>query len=591
VRVRKWLVLIVALVGAGSLASPSSPSAHVSVCGLPDGTEWIDVAGGDWWQQVFARRGLTLAVGSISATGGPDVPTEARAAGANTVYWDNYMNKRVGTPGKPADPATIVEKANKVFDYAVKVSGCATPIMGENELSGAKLPTPWSTTNAQYRANVLTFLQTLAARGAHPFLAVPTDPSTRGDARTWWQQVGQVAAIVPEVYFAAPKIYNAGPIRGNRILRTSFRKAIRRYMAVGVPAEHLGVFLGFQTTKGSGGREGLEPASSWFRVTKWQALAAKQVSRELNLGSVWSWGWQAWSTFPQEYDPDKPAAACVYLWARDPTLCDGPKAAGAGFNASVTEGQVILPRGAQCRFGKALISGKALTALSDALGDRDAAYSLLLQRTVITRQASPTSTQIAAAQRRLVASVFGNDQQAYAAELDREKLTPSLARGLLTDELRQQLIARRVRTLSPSNAQVRRYYRAHSGATARRVRVAPAASWLGRSSVGIAFEPYAPAQVFRLGVGRRGLASSLWATYRVRPLSAVKSLHSFLLADAAPAVRAALVSDLQQKAFQTSLGSAEKAALDGGTCRLDSFPKPGFVDLPKLFPFLTRASA
>src|SRR5947208_9173287 len=51
-------------------------------------------------------------------------------------------------------------------------------------------------------------------------------------------------------------------------------------------------------------------------------------------------------------DPDKPAAVCVYLWARDPKLCDGPYAAGAGFDASRTEGQIVLPSNVRCTFGR-----------------------------------------------------------------------------------------------------------------------------------------------------------------------------------------------------------------------------------------------
>ena len=46
---------------------------------------------------------------------------------------------------------------------------------------------------------------------------------------------------------------------------------------IGIPVSKLGVFLGFQTTKGSGGREGLE-AEAWFRTVKWQALAARYVA-------------------------------------------------------------------------------------------------------------------------------------------------------------------------------------------------------------------------------------------------------------------------------------------------------------------------
>ena len=44
-------------------------------------------------------------------------------------------------------------------------------------------------------------------------------------------------------------------------------------------------------------------------------------------------------------EADKPAAACVYLWTRNHSLCPGPKMAGRGFDPSLTEGQLILPAG------------------------------------------------------------------------------------------------------------------------------------------------------------------------------------------------------------------------------------------------------
>ena len=36
------------------------------------------------------------------------------------------------------------------------------------------------------------------------------------------------------------------------------------------------------------------------------------------------------------------------LWTRDSSLCDGPDAAGSGFDDSLTEGQIALPQGVQC---------------------------------------------------------------------------------------------------------------------------------------------------------------------------------------------------------------------------------------------------
>lgn len=67
-------------------------------------------------------------------------------------------------------------------------------------------------------------------------------------------------------------------------------------------------------------------------MVKREGLAVRQVAKELAVGSVWSWGWARFAGTPA--DPAKQDAACVYLWTRDPDLCDAPAAAGKGFNPS-----------------------------------------------------------------------------------------------------------------------------------------------------------------------------------------------------------------------------------------------------------------
>jgi hypothetical protein len=76
-------------------------------------------------------------------------------------------------------------------------------------------------------------------------------------------------------------------------------------------------------------------ALPWFGVVKRETLAARQVASELSLASVWSWGW---ATFPgRRTDPATRRAACVYLWTRDRRLCDGPAAAGSGFDRTLAQ--------------------------------------------------------------------------------------------------------------------------------------------------------------------------------------------------------------------------------------------------------------
>ena len=98
--------------------------------------------------------------------------------------------------------------------------------------------------------------------------------------------------------------------------------------------------IGFQTGPGTGGREGLQPRSRWFSVAKWHALAVKQVAKELELAHVWSWGWAQRDA--RSNDPDKTYAACVWLWARDASLCDAPTVLGRELDADTKTGQLGL---------------------------------------------------------------------------------------------------------------------------------------------------------------------------------------------------------------------------------------------------------
>ena len=167
---------------------------------------WLDFADGSvpFWS-MFAKPGVTALASNFI------YPPKLRAGGAQTAYFDLYLNRRVGTTSKPADPATIVDKANKFYEYAAQAMDCSNPVIAENELFGSWLAVPWSATNAQYRSNVLLFLQTLRQRGAQPWLLVNAKPYTDGTAGDWWRQVADVAGIVREVYFPAPLIYKQGP--------------------------------------------------------------------------------------------------------------------------------------------------------------------------------------------------------------------------------------------------------------------------------------------------------------------------------------------------------------------------------------------
>jgi hypothetical protein len=443
------LAVTVALLGAVSDAE-----AEPLPCGLPTTSPlWVDFADAsvEFRMEVFGRPGLVLASAGIPG------PAELRVRGAQTVYWHMKLGRLTGTPTVPADPTTIPAAVETVFQRAALSSGCATPVIALNELNGVHRPTPWLYETAIYRNNVLNLLKGLHDRGAVPFLLIPgpprgyRSPFVGGEAAAWWREVAKYAYLVREMHFNAPHVSVMGSLLGSRTRRIAMRDAIAPFTAIGVPPERLGLLLGFQSTPGAGGREGLEPRAAWLEIVKQDVLAARQVVAELRLSSIWSWGWGTFG--PESADPDKPRAACVYLWTRDPTFCDGIAAAGPGFNASLTAGQIILPEGVHCETGAGSITEAALEELAAVTGNRQAALTALLNRLLYLGEGVDVSpAELDHAEASLVARHFGGDAAAYQAALAGAGLSPALARELVADQLRRQAFEAivQVRYVTPS---------------------------------------------------------------------------------------------------------------------------------------------
>lgn len=156
--------------------------------------------------------------------------------------------------------------------------------------------------------------------GARPYLLISHPPATAGRAARWWRRAARQAHIIRELYIAAPRISARGRVGGRRYLRRAMHRAITDLTSIGVPARRTGLVLGFHSALGKSGRDGLQPDRAWFRVVTLQARAARDVARARGISSIWSWGWSSWN---RAADPDKTAAACIYLWARNSRLCDG----------------------------------------------------------------------------------------------------------------------------------------------------------------------------------------------------------------------------------------------------------------------------
>jgi hypothetical protein len=582
------LVLLVGAVAAACLLAAGRAASNpvwAGQCGIAaQQTVWGEY-GWPTLLPILARPGTLLAVTQQSGVG--DYAAEARARGAATYAFDLKMNAKVGTPNSPADPATIESAAETAYQKAVvRTGGCATPLIVENELFGATTSTPWTASNAQYRANVLALLTDLASLGAHPVLLVSTGPYlASSDAVAWWISVARVADIVREVYLPATNVWPLGPILGNRLLRQSFRAAITPLTSIGIPANRLGIMLSFLSEKGIGGRNGLQPTSAWFQVVKWDALSAKEVSAELGLGSVFSWGWQEWNA--KERDPAKPKAACVWLWARTRTLCNAPRMLGPRFDASLTEGQILLAQGTVCRApGFTPVGARAVGSLQTLTGDRSAALSALFERVVEVEEQPVSRHALLAAERVVIADSFHGSRSAYVAALRAAHATVGIARGILTDELRRARLEQQRYAPPPTAGEVAAFYSAYPDLLVRRVRVSPAAPWLSAGKTGLAIAEAAPQRLFTLPTGRKAHLATLLGTFAVRPLGPAQPLGALPLSAVRPAIIAALRGFERAQSFERWTIARQNVVLNQTICLHDQLPQPAAIDLTEYLPFL-----
>jgi hypothetical protein len=575
----KRLVLIALAAAAVVGAAPGT--AHAGLCGLPDTKPlWIDY-GAPHLGHLFGRPGVVVA-GS-----GDGYPAQMRSRGAHTIHWDNYLRTRVGTPSAPADPGVLEARAQRVYDFAVLTTGCKTPWLAMNELFGASVPTPWTPTTTRYRQNVLEWARLLAARGAKPILLVSSDPYTGGEAAQWWRDVADVADIVIEKYFNAPAVHRAGPVLGSRRMRTSMRQAATKLFAINIPPSKLGFMLAFQTRPGTGGREGLKPASAWFEVAKLQAFAAKQVARELGIAHIWSWGWGVFNEAGS--DPDKQGAACVWLWARDPKLCNAPRHV-AEFDADRRVGQIDLPAGVRCALGERTITTNEIGRLARLTGDPEVAFSALYARLVESEAAAIGMADVLAAERTILSRRFGGRSLSYVSALGRERATRVVARGIVADELRRRHIQARLTVPTPSAAQLAEFHSTYGTVLGREVVVEPAPSWLpGGRGVALALD--APPQVFAIPLGRQVPIRTFEGVFRVRAVADTAPLAAIPAQAARPSIRRALRAAAQADRYHSWTALKQKAALDRLRCVRDRPPEIGAVELTSYVPFLTVTEA
>jgi len=576
----KWGVLLAAALVAALVTAPGRGRADVT-CGVPSTSPlWIDYAGHN--APIVPKPGMVLAV-----TSGTVIPAQMRAAGAATIYFDLSLNKRVGTTTAPVDPSAIEAKAKSEFAFAQQVTGCATPLIAENELFGAQTETPWTPNNAQYRANVLSLLQDLDALGATTALTIANPPYTGGDAANWWRAAAKASILVRQVYFTAPGpkgLYKEGPLLASRSMRKGLRGLVAHFSQIGIPASRVALELQFQSAPGEGGRNGLEPKQAWFEIVKLEALAAKQVAKETKIEGIWSWGWPSFSTAGN--DPDKPAAVCVYLWARNQSLCDGPQLAGPGFDTSLTEGQIDLPANVRCSFGKTTISKSDVQRAGKITGDLTSAASALLQRVVLRAQAPVPTSTVLAAERAIVRDQFGGSTTRYRAALRSAGVTLQDARAIIADRLGREHIEERFKPPAATSKEISDFVATYAATRTRLVSVTPEAPWLGDAFRGFAVDSIAPSQVFTMPQGKKTTLDTIDGRFTVTPLGPALPLYALAPASANAVARGVLGRFAKGSVYDNWLGTQENRLLDTAICAGDQLPTTGDVDLGSFVPFL-----
>lgn len=519
-------------------------------------------------QAVFARPGVTV------ASTGNAVSKALRDAGASTGYWEMNLPTLVGTPAAPADPAAMDAVAAAEVQKAQAATACPNPIIALNELLGSDVAGPLAASAQRYRDAVLALVRGLAADGATPFLLVPRR-FTVGGTEDWWLQVGQVGWLVPEAYTPATSLWGIGnPFLISREIRIGFRQWVRRLTGIGVPANRVGLMLGFQSGDSQGGRAGLQPAATWLEIVKLQSQAAVAVGRELGLSTIWSWGWGTFAT-PGSADPDKQAAACTYLWARDTTLCDAPALGVPGFDPDLTAGSVQLAPTTQCSYDGGSFGTVELTALTNAGVSRAGALTALLERSLVRTKATVGPTALLRAERSVVAGQFEGHRSTYRQFLQSQGVTPAVARDAIRDQLLEAKLARGLRVAPISSADVKAYIAAHAGTRTRAVETVRPVTWLVGQTHGVALPGLAPRAVLESAAGTTLLVHAADGPARVRILGSRIRLTAQPTRPARLAVRALILSEARRRALRDWLAGAEQAAVGTAVCQSDDVPVTG----------------
>ena len=261
----------------------------------------------------------------------------------------------------------------------------------------------------------------------------------------------------------------------------------------------------------------------------------------------------------------------MYLWARDPKLCDAPTRLPAdSFDPSLAQGPIVLEQGSICETGDGRIEEGDLAAMTAIWRNRGRAFTHLLARVGEEAEAGVPEDEIDAAEARIVARRFGGDPAAYNAAVAALGLNARLARALIADQLRRGYLVGLVPVGRLSYTEVARLYAARGGKWTRRVRVTPAAPWLRNETTGTAIEGLAPSSIFQGKKGRTITVRTDDGRFRVRILAKRERMRDVPLATVYPQ----LADVLRERARERGLGgwllALQRNALSTAVCQRDT---------------------
>ncbi len=312
------LLALASLLGVTSAAQAACNSTPLKD---PRSARWIDFSDRTvpWREELFGHKNITVAIADSHSA------AALRAKGAQTVFWEMNLYKLIGTPDKPLSRPVVKRLAANLLKRAQNSTATENPIIALNEMLSPRSPRPFSKKETRYRENILILVESVCAGDGNPWLLIPSPPRTDGLSLKWWKKVGENSGVVQEVYFKGPEVLKYGRRAGERLLRAKLRQAAYRLAQIKVPRAHQGLMVGFQSG-GIYGRNGLASKSAWLEFVAMKEATATTVAKEHGIATLWSWGWGTYNL--RGADPDKPIAACVYLWMRAPGFCAGPKRSG-----------------------------------------------------------------------------------------------------------------------------------------------------------------------------------------------------------------------------------------------------------------------